>query len=200
MRRSHKAILLASGLLALTGCYSQQAEQAPPWELKELDGNVFLLNNQTGETFLGEQGYLIALKKVTQSDLQPKSLEATGMPDQSLNFDMKLNFRFDTTNIGIDVRQPYTGEPGAEPNNESVERLLGIITDRDETIDSLQFLFLDANGVELLNMDLDDFKASRIMDSVNTDQVAGVALRASKRIPPQIYAQIESLDISWFNK
>ncbi len=97
MKKVALGMLAAS--IALTGCIEKEKA---PYELAELDGEVFRLNNQTGEVAFLSKGRIMKLPTLDVS--KPLNLKTSGSFYQQLQFDAKLKSSSSNVNYKLELR------------------------------------------------------------------------------------------------
>jgi len=70
MNKLISPLLIVGLAMSVTGCFDQYGQQAPqPWKMHEVKGTPIVVNEQTGEFYVLNDGYLIEIQKINHQEL-----------------------------------------------------------------------------------------------------------------------------------
>lgn len=182
-----KKIVLASALLGLSGCYEQD-----PYDLKEVSGETYLINKQTGSVALVKDARLIALQKLSMSTEKKLNIDSSIEQKLKVNVTAKqiedrLFYKLELSNYVIPA--PYDGSP-KKPRTNNLEWLTKGL--KKNSYDRIILQFQDKDGFVLSEhtISLDD-------DYTNiwgqSGKIEGLQYTNSIRANPLLFSKVDKM-------
>ncbi|WP_018404649.1 hypothetical protein [Marinobacter gelidimuriae] len=179
-----KKILLAGALLSLTGCYEQD-----PYDLKEVSGDTYLINKQTGSVALVKDARLIELRKLAVST--EKTLNLDSSMDQKVQINATAKQIEDRLFYSLELSNYVAPTPYGEAPKKPAASDLKWLTEalEENKYDRIILQFQDKDGFVL-----SDHTINLSEDYINiwdqSGEVKGLKYEDSISANPQLFSRV----------